>query len=618
MSLHDGMIRNWVRVMTAAAWIGAAGIGCGQHILVETEAFEEPGGWLLDTQFIETMGSPYRIAHGLGTPVADAVTKVELAEDGKYKVLVRTINWTKRLGLEGVAGRFLVKVDGKQLGGELGGGEARWHWADAGSVELKAGSHELRLCDQSGFDGRVDAVVLTRKLDVELPDDSGPLPAWRRKLLGLPEEPIDCGPYDLVVIGGGYGGLGSAVSAARMGCKVAFIQNRPVLGGNGSPEIRVHSAGVYAPSEYKLSEIIQEFQDEAGNADTEASYVHHKKVDTVKAEKNIDLFLNTHAFKVEKDGDKIAAVLALNTLTNEVRRFAGEQFADCTGHGFIGLWSGADTSMKDKGRMGMSNMWRWENGDEASTFREEPWMLKLGEKDFPFPRDYRAEWFWESGFDSHPIDELETTRDWNLVAGFSAWNAMKNRGAFAERDEKKKSYGNAKMTWMAHIGGTRETLQILGDVVLTEEDVVGKKEWPDHSVRCTWSIDLHYPREEYVHANPGHPFISRAVHGKGVDRKVGYPIPYRCFYSRNIPNLFMAGRNISVTHEALGTVRVQQTIGMMGVVVGRAAGICNALDCSPRDVYYKHLEGLKQLMRLPGKARFETPEELRKALPPAK
>jgi len=399
---------------------------------------------------------------------------------------------------------------------------------------------------------------------------------------------------------------------------VALIQNRPVMGGNGSPEVRVHSAGAYAPSEYPLREIIEEFQDEAGNADREDAYVDHKKVDVVKAEKNIDLFLNTHAFSVEKKDGRIAAVLALNTLTNEVRRFAGKQFADCTGHGFIGLWAGADTSMKDKGRMGMSNMWRWENQDQPSTFPEERWMLKLEEKDFPFPRDNRAEWFWESGFDKHPIDEMEITRDWNFVAAYSAWSAMKNRGVFAERDPDKKAFANSSMTWLAHIGGTRETLQILGDVVLTEEDIVGKKEFPDGAVLSTWSIDLHYPQEQYVQANPGHPFISRAVHGKGVDKKVGYPIPYRCFYSRSVPNLFMAGRNISVTHEALGTVRVQRTIGMMGVVVGRAAGICNALGCDPRDVYYKHLNGLQQLLKLPGKARFETPDELRKALPAGK
>jgi len=101
---------------------------------------------------------------------------------------------------------------------------------------------------------------------------------------------------------------------------------------------------------------------------------------------------------------------------------------------------------------------------------------------------------------------------------------------------------------------------------------------------------------------PDNPFISYAVHGKGVDRSYGYPVPYRCFYSRNIENLFMAGRCISVTHEALGTVRVMKTCGMMGEVVGRAASICIQKDCLPRDVYESHLDDLIELINLPGKA----------------
>ena len=99
-----------------------------------------------------------------------------------------------------------------------------------------------------------------------------------------------------------------------------------------------------------------------------------------------------------------------------------------------------------------------------------------------------------------------------------------------------------------------------------------------------------------------------------MDSKVGYPIPYRCFYSRNVPNLFMAGRNISVNREALGTIRVMKTIGMMGVAVGRAAAICKVHDCKPRDVYEKHLDEVKFLWRTPGKQRFDSADELRQAI----
>jgi len=113
---------------------------------------------------------------------------------------------------------------------------------------------------------------------------------------------------------------------------------------------------------------------------------------------------------------------------------------------------------------------------------------------------------------------------------------------------------------------------------------------------------------------PGKPFISRAVHGKGVNKKIGYPVPYRTLYSRNVPNLFVAGRNISVDREALGTVRVMKTIGMMGVTVGRAAALATVRDCLPKDVYAKHLDEAKTLWRLPGKTRYENLDALKQFL----
>ena len=168
------------------------------------------------------------------------------------------------------------------------------------------------------------------------------------------------------------------------------------------------------------------------------------------------------------------------------------------------------------------------------------------------------------------------------------------------------SHKNARLNWMAYVGGTRETLQLLGDVILTEEDITSKKPFDDGCVLTTWSVDLHYPNEQYEKKFEENPFISVAVHGKAVDRKKGYPVPYRCFYSRNIENLFMAGRNISVTHEALGTVRVMKTCGMMGVVVGKAAAICVKHNVSPREVYYQHLDELIALLQIPGNMRRAT------------
>jgi hypothetical protein len=157
-------------------------------------------------------------------------------------------------------------------------------------------------------------------------------------------------------------------------------------------------------------------------------------------------------------------------------------------------------------------------------------------------------------------------------------------------------------------------VQILGDVVLTGEDVVGKKAYDDATFKTTWSIDLHYPVEKYKDTIPGKPFIARAVHGPGVDAKVGYAVPYRTLYSRNIPNLFIAGRNISVERGALGTIRVMKTIGMMGVTIGRAAALATIRDCGPREIYAKHLDEVKTLWRLPGNKRFENLDALKQSL----
>ncbi|MEO5711854.1 MAG: FAD-dependent oxidoreductase [Luteolibacter sp.] len=582
-------------------------------LLLEAEQFARKGGWQVDTQFIETMGSPYLIAHGLGEPVGNADTDIEVPESGSYKVWVRTLDWSEALGRPGGAGRFSIAIGGEPLGGELGAGQPVWDWEEVGSVDLKKGKTTLSLKDLSGYDGRVDAVLLSNDASFAPPAKFLLADRIASKIPGAPAAIEDIGNYDLVVIGGGYGGLGAAISAARMGCKVALIQNRDVLGGNGSSEIRVWAKGDLPPSEYLMADIIREIEDNAKSSPAAAEqFVDDKKLQVVLAEKNITLLLGHHAYGLEMRGKEIAAVNLLEVKTGKLKHVKGTLFADCTGHGFIGQWAGANLVMTDKGRMGMSNMWMWKNTDTSSSFREEPWMIKLDENGFPYPQRNHAEWFWESGFDAHPIRDLEQTRDWNLLASYSAWNAVKNHGSYAARDPQQ--HKNARLDWLAFVGGTRETQQLLGDVILSDKDIDSKKPFPDGCVLTTWSIDLHVPQEKYLKANPERPFISTAIHRFAVDKTIGYPIPYRCFYSRNVPNLFMAGRNISVTREALGTIRVMKTIGMMGVAVGRAAAICKLHDCKPRDVYKDHLEEVKVLWRMPGQKRFEVIDELRKSI----
>ena len=199
-------------------------------------------------------------------------------------------------------------------------------------------------------------------------------------------------------------------------------------------------------------------------------------------------------------------------------------------------------------------------------------------------------WYWESGFDRDPIKEMEYVRDWNFRAMYGAWDAMKNVDKVLPKH---------RLNWSAHILGKRESRRLLGDVILDVEDLIQDRKFPDGSAPTGWSNDLHLPNPRYNKGFEGDAFISKAEHGYFPAFKDNRPywIPYRCLYSRNIENLFMAGRCISVTHGALGAVRVMRTCGTGGEIVGMAASVCKEFDTNPRGVYKKHLADLQKRMR---------------------
>ncbi|MEZ5329087.1 MAG: FAD-dependent oxidoreductase [Verrucomicrobiales bacterium] len=600
---------NWSRLVSAAWLLLAAGYTmaiAAKPVLIEAEAFSDHGGWKPDTQFIDILGSSYLLAHGLGSAVADATTEVMVEEGGKYAVYVRTKDWVAEWDAPGTPGKFEIHVNGV-IAGTFGDRGKDWFWQKGGDLELPKGVTRIALRDLMGFDGRCDAIALMPVGMPAPPNDPAALMAFRRSMLGLPETVPAAGEYDLVVVGGGYSGMGAAISAARQGLKVALIQNRPVLGGNGSSEIRVWAQGGTMRGLYPhLGEMIEEFADRARDSPApEAEFGDALKEQVIRAEKNIDLFLNHHAVRVEMSAaNKIAAVIAVDILTTGEKRFPGKFFVDGTGHGTVGALASAEYQMAEEGHLGMSNMWFWSLKDGPQPWPETPWALPLGLDDFPRQQKSRGpyapvmkgEWFWEGGFDQHPIDDLERIRDWNLRAVFGAFSALKKGPEAAEHE-------NASLDWVAYVGGNRESRRLTGDIVLTGDDIVNGVGYPDGCVPTTWDLDLHYPKEQFAKKFPENPFISRAVFGKGVDRRKGYPVPYRCFYSRNIENLFMAGRCISVTREALGTTRVMRTCGMMGEVVGKAAYVCVSENTTPRGVYEDHLQKLIELMKVPGAAR---------------
>lgn len=556
------------------------------QILVEAEGFDNLGGWVIDQQFMGRMGSPVLLAHGLGTPVADAVTTVTFPSAGTYRVWIRTRDWVATWNAPGAPGRFQVLIDGKPLATTFGTEGADWHWQDGGAVKIESRTARLALRDLTGFNGRCDAILFASDPAFRPPNEGRELADLRQRLLGLDKEAADGGSYDLVVVGGGVAGTCAAVSAARLGISVALIQDRPVLGGNSSSEVRVWINGGFQLEPYPaIGEIVAEFytrpQSSPGPAE---QFGDDKKQAVAEGEPNLSLFMEEHVNEVRMESGRIAAVVSQNIVTGRRTRYTGHLFVDCTGDATVGVLAGADWVMKPKERMGASNMWLVEETDGPVAFGRIEWGLNLDGKPFPRELNRLGVWFWETGFDLDPMADAEAIRDHNLRAMFSVWDTMKNAEG---------RYPNHRLSWAAFIAGKRESRRLLGDVILTGEDVLTKRLFPDACVATTWPIDLHVPDPRYVEAAPDNPFISVAQYDRF---EPPYLVPYRILYSRNVPNLFMAGRNVSVTQEALGSVRVMATGGLMGEVVGRAAYLCVKHDTMPRGVYEKHLDEFKELL----------------------
>ena len=578
------------------------GSSMADTILVEVEGFDNVGGWFIDQQFMDQMGSPFLLAHGMGRSVADATTKVTFAHTGTYRVWIRTWNWNSPWTADNPPGRFTLSVNGQVLDTVFGVQGTQWHWQAGGAVAITQTSVVLTLHDLTGFEGRCDAIVFSDDADFVPPESASDLRTWRHRQLGLPRVVPDAGQYDLVVVGGGLAGTCSAVSAARLGARVALIQNRPVLGGNNSSEVRVSARGhINLPPYPALGNLVYEIAaSKPGNADPAGAYEDQRKIDVVQAEPNLDLFLNTHADDVEMSEGRLVAVLTTNIRTGRRLRFPAKLFADCTGDGTIGVKAGADFRMGRESRaetgealapeicdamtMGASIMWYSRDAGKVTPFPECPWALQFTEDTAQFTR--RADWNWETGMDLDQVEAFERVRDRGLRAVYGNWSFLKNDPSTCI------AYETLALDWVAYVGGKRESRRLLGDVILRQQEIDEGFDYPDAAVTTTWTIDLHYPEATNLKQFPDHSFRSIAKH----HRIVPYAIPYRCFYSRNIPNLFMAGRNISVTHVALGTVRVMQTTGMMGEVVGMAASLCVTHDCLPRDIYASHLDPLKALM----------------------
>ncbi|MEX5351669.1 FAD-dependent oxidoreductase [Pseudomonas juntendi] len=584
------------------------------RILVEAEDFEDYGGWVLDSQFETVMGSPYLLAHGLGRPVSDATTSISIPRDGEYQVWVRAKDWVPSHH----PGRFTVSIDGVVLDTEFGANGLDWSWQPAGKVLLKKGTARLALHDLTGFDGRCDAIYFSTD-EVAPPNDvSANSQAWRKELRGLPYEPIDAGHYDVVVVGGGISGCAAALTAARLGQHVALIHDRPVLGGNASKEIGLMPRG-------SQGVLLKELSQRSADGDLAA-------LSLLEAEPTVAVFLGHRVVKVEKQGERITAVQAVQDRGGHERRFTGSIFIDTSGTAILGVLGGAQTlfgrearseynepyapEVGDSMHHGNTLFFRTRMADSPVPFPVVPWatevskdyanlsgqLMEAGLENGPGPQagsnpstpEFRfgskadifpATHFWEYGQWLDPYKNGELIRDYLMRALYGTFSNVKNL--------EPEIYANLEFEWMAYVAAQGEFRRYRGDYVLSENDIRDHSSFPDALVPNDGAFCIHCAWE------PGEGKYDFRLKDWIWDMrdKQAYSIPFRCLYSANIENLLVAGKHISVTHVAGSSTKTMGNGSQHGIAVGAAASLCNKHNSSPRGLYENHLDELKALVQ---------------------
>ncbi|GGB97924.1 FAD-dependent oxidoreductase [Dyadobacter sediminis] len=415
---------------------------------------------------------------------------------------------------------------------------------------------------------------------------------------------------DLVIVGGGLTGTCSAITAARAGMKVILVQDRPVLGGNCSSEVRLWILGAtshmgnnnrWARESGVIDEIMLEniYRNPDGNPLIFDTVLLEKMVE----EKNITLLLNTSVYDLDKnpagspDEDIITAVHAFCSQNSTQYNLSAPLFCDASGDGIIGFLSGAAFRMgaesaeefgekfapeKSYGELLGHSMYFYSK-DIGRPVKFVPPSFALQDiteipryKTFN-PKDFGCRLWWlEYGGRLDTVHDTEKIKWelWKVVYG--AWNYIKNSGSFPEAE-------NMTLEWVGTIPGKRESRRFEGDYMLKQQDIVEQRTFDDTVAFGGWSIDLH-PADGVYSDQSG----CNQWHSKGV-----YPVPYRCYYSKNIGNLFIAGRIISATHVAFASTRVMATSAAGGQAVGIAAALCKKYNCSPREVGQLHLQELQ-------------------------
>ncbi len=414
------------------------------------------------------------------------------------------------------------------------------------------------------------------------------------------------GKYDTVVIGGGLAGVCAAIAAVRNGCTVALVQDRPMLGGNASSEMRVNITGASHTFRYaRESGIVEEIRIE----DRFRNCAEHQVNGSISAiidlvlwewverESNITLFLNATARKPIMASERLIQALVAEQLSIEkTLHLKADVFIDCSGDGLIAAEAGAEFRMGREARdefgedrapavadhctLGSSLMFGSRDLGRPVRFERPGWARQYPtDADLPHRSHGRITsgfWWIEYGGMLDTIDDNEKIRDELLKHLMGVWDHIKNHGAHGAE-----SY---IIQWVAALPSKRESRRFVGDHMLTQGDIESATVFEDRVAYGGWPIDLHPPEGIYSTERPAHmPPLQEP-----------YSIPFRCLCSRTIDNLMMAGRNISVSHVALGSTRVMGTCAIQGQAVGTAAALCKKHGVLPREVGRAHIRELQQ------------------------
>lgn len=404
---------------------------------------------------------------------------------------------------------------------------------------------------------------------------------------------------DLCVVGGGMSGLCCAIAAARHGIRVVLIQDRPVLGGNASSEIRMWIGGAYRSGGTEVKDlreggIIEEIFLENFYQNPGLKYPLWDSVlyEKAMAEKNLTLLLNSSCLDAKMDGDRIVSVKAWQSNAETFHEVEATYFADCSGDSILAPLSGAKfmygreakdefgesipPDKADKKTMGMSCLFQARETDHPVPFTPPSWAYTYEtDADLPY-KDHDIDnnfWWIELGGEWDSIHDTDRCRDELLKICYGVWDHMKNKGDHGVE--------NWELEWIGFLPGKRESRRYIGKHIVTENDVKAEGRFEDIVAYAGWSMDDHFPEGFYYSA--GHPTIYHPA-------PQPWGLPLRCMISANIENLVFAGRNISVTHAALSSSRVMATCAVLGQALGTAVAQAIAEGCAVENVDIKRLQ----------------------------